>query len=231
MLTSFMDQSKQTVSIPVNFQVDSLMDVKQLTAFEYMAPGMFTFASIFIIMIAAQSFTQDRENSMLKRLRITPITPTEFMISQILSYTLIALIQAILIFLIMYLMGFKPNTMFPMYIFAFLLVLIFSLSNIGFGLITASVAKTANAATGLAFIFVMPQLFLGTFVGSSLSSNIQLIAKLVPSYYVTDALTSIFLRGANIDSPTILLDFTAVAMSSIAVLVIGVILFKKYLRT
>ncbi|MEM2319314.1 MAG: ABC transporter permease [Candidatus Bathyarchaeia archaeon] len=48
-----------------------------------MAPGMFTFASIFLIMMAAQSFTQDRENGMMKRIRTTPITPSEFMTGQV----------------------------------------------------------------------------------------------------------------------------------------------------
>jgi hypothetical protein len=65
---------------------------------------------------------------------------------------------------------------------AFVLVLLFSLSNVGFGLITASVAKSSGAATGLSFLFVLPQLFLGTFVGASLSSTAQVAGKFVPSY-------------------------------------------------
>ncbi|MBC7091556.1 MAG: ABC transporter permease [Nitrososphaeria archaeon] len=230
-LTAFLGQSQQTVPSPINLQIATLIEVKQFSAFEYMAPGMFTFASIFIIVIVAQSFTQDRENGMLKRIRVTPITSTEFMTSQVLSYTLIAFIQAIIIFTIMYFMGFKPNAPFTAYVSSFILILIFSLSNVGFGLITATIAKTANAATGIAFIFVLPQLFLGTFVGTSLSSIAQLIAKFVPSYYVTDALTSLFLRGASITSPAILLDFTVVTISCIAVLVAGIVLYKKYLRT
>jgi len=43
-------------------------------------------------------------------------------------------------------------------------------------------------------------LFLGTFVGASLSSGAQVAGKFVPSYYVTDALASLFLRGAPLAS-------------------------------
>jgi hypothetical protein len=118
----------------------------------------------------------------------------------------------------------------PSYAFAFVLVLVFSLSNVGFGLITATIAKSSGAATGLAFIFVLPQLFLGTFVGASLSSGAQIAGKFVPSYYVTDALTSLFLRGAAISSLTILLDFAIVSASCIGILAVGVVLYGKYFK-
>jgi ABC-2 type transport system permease protein len=229
-LITFTDGNVQSASTPISLQIASLIETKQISAFEFMAPGMFTFASIFLIMVVAQSFTQDRENGMLKRIRITPTTPTEFMTSQVLSYMLIALIQAIIVFVTVYLMGFKPNVEFSAYALAFILVLIFSLSNVGFGLITATVAKTSGAATGISFLFVLPQLFLGTFVGASLSSTAQIVSKFVPSYYVTDALTSLFLRGARVTSPTILLDLATVAASCVAILAIGIILYAKYYK-
>ncbi|MGB9684290.1 MAG: ABC transporter permease [Candidatus Bathyarchaeales archaeon] len=227
-LAAFLNQ--QVAPSPVNVQIASLIETRQLSAFEFMAPGMFTFASIFLIMMVAQSFTQDRENGMLKRIRTTPITPTEFMASQILSYMLIALIQAVLVFAATYLMGFRPAISVSTYILAFILVLIFSLSNVGFGLITATVSKTSNTATGISFLFVLPQLFLGTFVGASLSSTMQTVSRFVPSYYVTDALTSLFLRGASITSPTIILDLAIVALSCVAILAVGIVLYAKYFK-
>jgi ABC-type multidrug transport system permease subunit len=118
----------------------------------------------------------------------------------------------------------------PVYVFAFVLVLLFSLSNVGFGLITATIARSSGAATGLSFLFVLPQLFLGTFVGASLSSSAQIAGKFVPSYYATDALTSLFLRGAAITSPTVLLDLATVSVSCIAILAIGIVLYAKYFK-
>lgn len=143
---------------------------------------------------------------------------------------LIALIQAILVFIMVYLLGFRPNTGIPVYAIAFTLVLVFSVSNVGFGLITATIAKSPGAATGISFLFVLPQLFLGTFVGTSLSSSAQIAGKFVPSYYVTDALTSLFLRNAAITSPTILVDIATVSISCVAILVIGIILYAKYYK-
>ena len=152
------------------------------------------------------------------------------MTSQVLSYMVIALIQAALVFAMVYLMGFKPDVGIPVYAFAFVLVLMFSLSNVGFGLITATIAKSPSAATGISFLFVLPQLFLGTFVGASLSSAAQVAGKFVPSYYVTNALTSLFLRGAAFTSFTVLLDFATVSVSCVAILAVGIILYDKYFK-
>ncbi len=229
-IAAFTDGTQQASPSPISLQTASLVEVKQTSAFDFMAPGMFAFASIFLIMIVAQSFTQDRENGMMKRIRITPTSPTEFMISQVLSYTVIALVQAILVFAMVYVMGFRPDVSMPVYVFAFVLVLVFSLSNVGFGLITATIAKTSGAATGLSFLFVLPQMFLGTFVGASLSSVAQTAGKIVPSYYVTDALTSLFLRGAAITSATVLLDMVVISGSCVAILAVGIILYGKYYK-
>ena len=139
-------------------------------------------------------------------------------------------LQAILVFAMVYVMGFKPDVGIPVYVFAFVLVLVFALSNVGFGLITATISKTSGAATGLSFLFVLPQLFLGTFVGASLSSAAQIAGKIVPSYYVTDALSSLFLRGAAITSPAVLLDTAVISGSCIAILAIGIILYGKYYK-
>jgi ABC-2 type transport system permease protein len=229
-LTTITNQNQQALQSPIQLQTASLVSVKQSSSLDFIAPGMFTFASIFLIMMVAQSFTQDRENGMMKRIRISPTTPSEFMASQVVSYMGIALIQAALVFAMTYAMGFKPAVGIPAYAFAFILVLVFSVSNVGFGLITASVAKSSSAATGLSFLFVLPQLFLGTFVGASLSGAAQMAGKFVPSYYVTDALTSVFLRGAPLGSLTILLDLAVVSVSCVAILVVGIVLYAKYYK-
>ena len=229
-LLSMTGQSQQAPISPFRLEIASLVEVKVPSTLDFFAPGMFTFASIFLIMMVAGSFTQDRENGMMKRIRITPTTPTEFMTSQVVSYMIIALIQAALVFAMTYVMGFRPQVGIPIYGFAFVLVLLFSLSNIGFGLITATIAKTSGAATGISFLFLLPQLFLGTFVGATLSSAAQIAGKFVPSYYVTDALTSLFLRGAAITSTIVLLDTTIVIVFCGAILAIGIILYGKYFK-
>jgi ABC-2 type transport system permease protein len=211
----------------VTLSTASLVEVKPVSALDFIAPGMFTFASIFLIMMVGQSFTQDRENGMMKRIRITPTSSTEFIASQVISYMGIALIQAAIVFALTYALGFQPAVGIPAYAFAFILVTVFSVSNVGFGLITAAIAKSPGAATGIAFLFVIPQMFLGTFIGASLSEGAKVAGQFVPSYYVTDALTSVFLRGASVTSQTILVDFAVVLVSCAAILAMGIVLYSK----
>lgn len=223
--------TQQLPQTPLRLESASVAaDAKTNSALDYITPGVFTFASIFLLMMVAQSFTQDRDNGMMKRIRMSPATPTEFMASQVASYVGIAFIQAVLLFALTYALGFRPDVGASAYIFAFALVLIFSVSNVGFGLIVATISKSPGAATGLSFIFLLPQMFLGTFVGASLSSGAQAAGKFVPSYYVTNVLTSIFLRGASPTSPVVLGDFAVVSASCIAILAIGVFLYAKHFK-
>ena len=52
----------------------------------------------------------------------------------------------------------------------------------------------------------------------------------MPAWYVTDALTSLFSRGASPTSPAVLSDLLAVSASSVVILVVGVLLFKRRSR-
>jgi len=231
LLTTIVGEKLAGISLPIQLSNPSLVQASKFTMFDYFAPGMFAFASIFLAMTVAQSLTTDRENGLLRRIIVTPTSPTEFMISQTVSNMIAGLIQAVLVFAMAYLVGYRPNVSPESFALAFIIVLIFSLCNVGFGLITAAVAKSSGAATGLVFIFILPQLFLGTFVGSALSGAAQTAGKFVPSYYVTDALTSLFLRGAPVSSPTILLDLSIVIIISVITLLIGILLFSKYGKT
>lgn len=225
--TIYGQQTKSFVT-PIQISSPSMVQATTTTTFEFFAPGLFAFASIFLTMIVAQSFALDREAGLLRRINVTPTTATEFMSSQAISNMICALIQAVLVFVMAFVVGYRPKGDIVTMVVAFVIVLIFALCNVGFGLITATLAKSSGAATGIAFIFIMPQMFLGTFVGSALSATAQSVGKFVPSYYVTDALTSLFLRGAPVSSPTILLDIAVVSVVSITTLLVGILLFRKY---
>lgn len=213
---------------PIQIGSPSMVAAIRFSQFDYMAPGLFAFASIFLIMNVAGSFVGERENGLLKRINVTPTTPAEFMLSHTFSNMVTALLQAMIVFATAYLLGFHSKADMSGLAVAFVLCLAFSLCNVGLGLITATLAKSQGAATGIGFIFIIPQMFLGTFVGLAMSSTAQFIGRFVPSFYVTDALTSILLRGAPLSSPSILLDLAVVSVVSILVLLAGIILFRKY---
>jgi len=230
LVTTILGERPTGVSLPIQLSTPSLIQTSKFTMFDYMVPGLFAYASIFLTMTVAQSFTTEREEGLLMRINTTPTTPTEFMVSQTASNMIVALVQAVVVFAMAYVVGYRPSASVESIVLAFTVILVFSLCNVGFGLITATVAKSSGAATGLSFIFILPQMFLGTFVGFALSGPAQMAGKFVPSYYVTDALTSLFLRGAPVSSPSVLLDLVVVLVASFVALLLGIVLFRKYGR-
>ena len=188
-----------------------------------MAPGLISYAIIFIIMTVAMSFAEDRDQGLLKRINTTPTTSSEFMGSHIISNMIISLVQVALVFGIALLIGFNPTGNAGSYILAIIVIALFSLSSVGLGLITATIAKNPGAATGISFIFILPQMFFGTFI--PLNTNTQVIAMALPSFHATEALTSLF---SGIINANVLINIAFIAGFSIVVVILGIILFKKY---
>lgn len=215
---------------PVGLTSPSLVNVSPTTVFDTFVPGLFAFASIFLIVMVAQSFTSDRESGMLRRVVVTPTSASEIMSAQVLSYLLVGVVQALLVLGSAYALGYRPDTGFPGVTLGLLIASVLSVCNVGFGLIAATIARSAGGATGISFIFLLPQMFLGTYVGMALSSTAQAAGRLVPSYYVTDALNSLFTRGAAVSSTTVLTDLGVVTVSSVLILLVGIFLFRRFGR-
>ena len=187
-------------------------------------PGLIVYAVIFLIMTVAQSFSSERQEGLLRRLNTTPMTSSEFMGSRIITHMLISIVQVVVVITLAFLLGFKPNSGIEGILLALPVVAIFALSSVGLGLITATVSKTPEIATGLSFIFILPMMFFGTFI--PLTTTTQQIASFIPSYYLVDALKMIF--EGNWMNMNILLDFIVISTVSILIVLVGIVLFEKY---
>jgi ABC-2 type transport system permease protein len=229
-LNDVLNERSSTPASPIQISNPFLVQVTTTTVFDSFAPGLFAFASIYLIMMVAASFVGEREDGILYRVIATPTTSSDIMLGSALSYVVIGFVQVILVFASAYAFGYHPIANASGLAMGFLIATIFALCNVGFGLITASIAKSTGAATGISFLFLLPQLFLGTFVGSALSPGAQSVGRFVPAYYVTDALTSLFTRGASVSSSTVLTDLLVVAASSVAILTLGILLFRRESR-
>lgn len=225
-LSTIFGNEATTLDLPIDIGSPSMVEASTLSQWDFMAPGIFAFASIFMIMIVAQSLTVERDGGLLKRLGTTPLKSHEFMLSQVISYMIIAVIQVLLVFATSFVIGYRPATDASGLVFAFGMLLAFSLVNVGFGLIAATISKSAEIATGVSFIFIMPQMFLGTFM--PLGGGAETIARIMPSNYVTEALTTLFLRGAPLTTLSVWMDLALVSVIGVVVLLIGVLLFRRY---
>lgn len=226
LLKTIFGNTAAVVGLPVEIGSPALVQSSTLTQWDFMAPGIFAFAAIFMTMIVAQTMTVERDEGLLKRLRTTPASSSDYMISQTLSYMIIAVVQVALVLVSSFIIGYRPESGAAGIAFTFVITLAFSLVAVGFGLISATLSKSAETATGISFIFIMPQMFLGTFM--PLGGGIEMISKFIPSKYVTDAITTLFLRGAPLSTPVIWVDLAIVTIVGFLLVVVGIILFERF---
>jgi len=219
------ESQAMTFILPLEIGAPTQVASSRLTQFDYMVPGLFAYAAIFLTMNVALAFSTEREQGILRRINLTPTSPSEVIVSGVLSNLVVGAFQVAIVYGASSLMGFRANASFLGIAYAFTIVLFLVLCNVGFGLITASLVKSSGAATGLSFVFILPQMFLGTFVPVS-----QEMARFVPSFYVTDALTSLFLRGAPLSSPVIMNDLLVVAVVGVATVAVGIAVFQRFGR-
>ncbi|MHA1960460.1 MAG: ABC transporter permease [Candidatus Thorarchaeota archaeon] len=226
LLTTLFGDQAMSLELPIEIGTPSSVAVSDLTQWDFMAPGMFAFAGVFLIMTVAQSMASDRDSGLLRRISTTPVTSSEYMVSQTLSNMVLAVAQVAVVFASSLLIGYQPDTSPAGLLFAFGILTVFALTSVGFGLITAVLSKTADVAAGIAFLFIMPQMFFGTFM--PLGGITETLSTFMPSGYVTHALTTLFLRGAPITAISVWIDLLVLSITGIIVLAAGIVLFKKH---
>ncbi|TFF90012.1 MAG: ABC transporter permease [Promethearchaeota archaeon] len=197
-----------------------------LSQFEVMTPGLFAYACIFIVMTVAQTFSDDREQGLLKRISLTPTSSAEFISSHMISNTLLSMIQVLIVAVCSILIGFRINGRVFGFIFAFVFMMFLSICSVGFGLICSTIAKSAGTATALSFIFILPQMFFGTFI--PLNDATRIIAYFLPSYYATESLNMLLLEAVNFTEISIWINLGILSLMSVVIMLLGISIFKKY---
>ncbi|MHA2212928.1 MAG: ABC transporter permease, partial [Candidatus Thorarchaeota archaeon] len=90
LLTTLFGDQAMSLELPIEIGTPSSVAVNDLTQWDFMAPGMFAFAGVFLIMTVAQSMASDRDSGLLRRISTTPVTSSEYMVSQTLSNMVLA---------------------------------------------------------------------------------------------------------------------------------------------
>ncbi|MFX1567519.1 MAG: ABC transporter permease [Promethearchaeota archaeon] len=192
--------------------------------FEHMVPGLFAYSGILLTFTFASAVTGDRDTGVQRRMKTTPITSGEVIIGQMLSYTIIPIIQTAIILITALLMGFHPILTIEGVIMVFVFMIFMSFCSVGLGLITGTIAKDARAAGGLAFIFIVPQQLFGSFI--YMGEATKVIGYAMPSYYVSAGIYRIFYGGTLVDV-NLWVDLLVIAVITLVVYVIGVKLYDR----
>ena len=195
------------------------------TIFEIMLPGFLTYACLLTIYDVAASVASERELGLHKRINTTPLTSAEYILSQMISYTIKPLIQLLLGLGTAYIVGFRPSNSFVGLLLVIVFLVVLTFCSVGFGLITANFAKSAGAAGGLAFIFIVPQQIFATFIPAAFMGAGG-FAWVFPSFYATDGL-ALILSGTPLTDSRIWIRLGILLAISIVIYAIGILLYEK----
>jgi ABC-2 type transport system permease protein len=193
--------------------------------FEFLVPGTMGFAVIYMIMLVAMALCTYREAGLLKRLESTPTSPYEYMGSLFIAYMVIGVFQGLVVLLLAVILGFRPQGGLPGLVMTGIFLGLLAITAVGLGLLTATIAKSSSAASGLSMIFVIPMMVFGTFLAAFSEMTIS-IARFTPNFYVTESLTRIF-HGASMSDRIMWQNLLILAIISLVAVVAGIQLFKR----
>jgi ABC-type multidrug transport system permease subunit len=195
------------------------------THFEFLVPGAMGFAVIYMIMLVAMGLCTYREAGLLKRLQSTPVSPTMYLGSHVIANTFFGVVQGLVVLLLAVVLGFRPQGGLPGLVLVVVFLGLLAAAAVGLGLLTATVAKSSSAASGLSMIFVIPMMVFGTWL-AAFSEATYNIARFTPNFYVTEPLTRIFHGAAFLDG-IVWRDMGILAAITVVAVVAGIQVFKR----
>jgi imidazolonepropionase-like amidohydrolase/ABC-type multidrug transport system permease subunit len=147
---------------------------------------------------AGMRAVQEREQNILRRYKVTPITPLPILVAAMISGWLIYLPVVVILLLLAH-FGYAmpvPQNLISLFVMASLGVCAFR----AIGLILAAVTNTMQEATILIQLLYMPMLFLsGTTIPAAILPNwAQTLAEFLPASYLVTGFQGIFYRKQNL---------------------------------
>lgn len=199
--------------------------VPGMNHFEYLLPGVIGYAVIYMGMMVALALCEYRKNGVLSRVETAPVTAGTYLGSHIIANMIIATFQGLVVVLVARLLGFESQGGIPGLLFTVVFLAILAVTAVGFGLITAAIAKDTGAASGLSMIFILPMMMFGSLL-AVFNEATRTIARFTPNYYVSDSLSLIFHQG-KVSDPVIWQNLLILTLFSIGVVYIGIKLFSR----
>lgn len=185
---------------------------------DYFIPGIIAMAVMTLSLFGTvDQNTELRQKGILRKLCATPITRTDWILSNMLYQFIIAVVATIAMLLVSYAV-FQVSLHLNFWLPAFILLDVFAF--VGIGMILTRFVKEAQSAAAAANAISFPMMFLsGSFFPIELMPGfLQTLAKTLPLYYVNEGL-----RAAMIfeDSRAALRDAAIIGAFATVVFILG----------
>ena len=194
----------------------------------FFVPGIIgSLTLVLVVTLTAFAVVREREIGTLEQIMVTPIRPSEFILSKTLPFFLIGLFDVSLIATVGTLWFQVPFRGQIVVLFAG--AILFLLCMLGVGLLISTVSSTQQQAMVTAFFFIMPAI---TFSGfgfpiSTMPQWLQYLTFLSPLRYFLVVLRGTYLKGVGVE--ILWPQMLAMAVLGISLLSVAVLRFHKAL--
>ena len=205
-----------------NFDTDYIYGNENQSMFDnYAAPLVGIIVFFFVYLLSGINFLTERTSGTLEKLLSTPIKRSEIIIGYVLGFSILALVQTILITLfVVYGLG---VTQVGNIGYVLLVNLLTSITALILGMLLSTLANGEFQFVQFVPIIILPQVFLcGLF---KLTGVFAVISKFIPLHYTTHALKEVMLRGNGISYITS--DLLALVGFSALFIILNIRLLKK----
>jgi ABC-2 type transport system permease protein len=173
----------------------------RLISREFMIPGIIALLLLVITTnLSAMAIVREKEIGTLEQLNVTPIARWELIAGKMLPYSLIGIIDVVLVLLVaIYWFEVPMRGSIPL---LFGMCLIYLLSTLGLGLFVSTISSTQQQAMMTSiFFFLMPMLYLSGFIFpiENMPAWIQPLTYLIPLRYFLVILRGIFQKGIGLE--------------------------------
>ena len=166
----------------------------------------------------AGHFAEEKESGTLQRLITTPVSRSSILLSGLFSQLIVAAIQILVMILLTFLFGVSIHPNANIFLLFFIPFLV-AFTSLGFGLILASVVRTASSAGGLAWFIILPLQFLGGLLTAPLVGYI-------PTTLAADAMRAVMTEG-SLAFDIVGFNMILIVVWGIGLILLGIILFQR----
>ncbi|WGG45577.1 ABC transporter permease [Rossellomorea sp. DA94] len=198
-------------------------DMEMFDSFGPVLLGFFVF--FFVFLISGVSFLRERTTGTLERLLASPIKIWEMVVSYVIGFGIVTLLQASLIsWYSIYILDMMMKGSF----FNVLIIIVsLSFTALTLGILLSAFAKNELQMMQFIPIVVVPQIFFsGLFNLDTISEWLSWIGPITPLYYAADALRDVMIRGYSFGD--LLFDLSVLIGFSLLFIVLNVAALRKY---
>lgn len=209
----------------VTLYTQSIAGTEESSNFDYFAPGIIVFGLLLGVIAVAESLAREVEDRTLSRLKISLMSSFDLLFGSLISWTLFAGIQVLILFGIALALGYNWVGGTTSLTLAIGIGCIVGVACISLGMLIAAFAKSTEQASSLGTLIAVPMSFvIGVFIGFPPGLFTRIIAVL-PWRQGLLSLLEVLTYGSTLEEVTP--NLTALVIETVVLFVAGVVAFSK----